>query len=126
MAASAAEWSGAPGRCMTSSACAAIADHTGETGCGSGAVCCIDTPDVADNPPVPTGDELMMQAQVTTEMTNWAVMILHDPVTYPMFSTAMKTSRLRHDVGAERLRHLAVGELVRRDLYRRGLHLPMQ
>jgi hypothetical protein len=28
---------------------------------------------------------------VTPEMTNWAVMILNEPVTYPMFSTAMMT-----------------------------------
>ena len=32
----------------------------------------------------------MMQANDTTEMTTWAVMILHDPVTYPMFSTTTK------------------------------------
>ena len=35
--------------------------------------------------------ELMTQAQVTPEMTTWAVAILHDPVTYPMYSTAMMT-----------------------------------
>ena len=53
--------------------------------------CCIKTPNVADNPPTPTGYHLMMQAQVTPDMTTWAVAILRDPVTYPMFSTAMKT-----------------------------------
>ena len=31
------------------------------------------------------------QSQIASEMTDWAVMILNDPVTYPMFSTTMKT-----------------------------------
>lgn len=48
-------------------------------------------PSVADNPPVPSGYKLMTQSQVTPAMTDWAVMILHDPVTYPMFSTTTKT-----------------------------------
>ena len=30
-----------------------------------------------------------MQSEVTPEMTTWAVAILHDPATYPMFATAM-------------------------------------
>ena len=86
------EWGGAPGSCMTMAACAAIADHTLETGsCATGLGCCIDTPDVADNPPIPSGYHLLMQSQVTPAMTNWAVMILHDPVGYPMFSTTMMT-----------------------------------
>jgi hypothetical protein len=33
----------------------------------------------------------MQQSQVTPEMTAWAVSILNDPVTYPMFSTATRT-----------------------------------
>ena len=33
----------------------------------------------------------MMQSEVTPDMTSWAVAILHDPTTYPMFSTAMMT-----------------------------------
>lgn len=83
------QWSGAPGTCLASSACSALADHSPEpsTSCASGLSCCIDTPDVADNPPIPAGYKLMMQSMVTPAMTNWAVMILHDPVTYPMFST---------------------------------------
>jgi hypothetical protein len=48
-------------------------------------------PSVADNPPVPTGYKLMMQSEVTPDMTAWAVSILDDPTTYPMFSTAMMT-----------------------------------
>jgi hypothetical protein len=85
--------SGAPGDCMIASACSAIADHTPASGNCPGAEieCCIKTPNVADNPPIPAGYKLLDQAQVTTEMTNWAVSILHDPVTYPMFSTATRT-----------------------------------
>jgi hypothetical protein len=48
------------------------------------------TPSLADNPPVPVGWQLIMQSQVTPDMTAWATMILDDPVTYPMFSTATK------------------------------------
>jgi hypothetical protein len=82
------EWGGAPGSCLAPSACAALADHTAETGsCATGLECCIVTPNVADNPPTPAGYKLMMQSQVTPDMTNWAVAILHDPVTYPMFAT---------------------------------------
>jgi len=53
--------------------------------------CCVKTPDVADNPPIPAGYKLMAQADVTPEMTAWAVAILHDPVDYPIFSTALQT-----------------------------------
>jgi hypothetical protein len=82
------EWGGAPGTCMAASACAAIADHSAEPGsCATGLACCIDTPDIADDPPTPAGYKLMMQSQVTAAMTAWAVMILHDPVTYPMYAT---------------------------------------
>ena len=83
-------YSGAPGECMAVSACAAIADHSSFPGqcLGPSSVeCCIDTPDTADNPPFPTGYKLLTQAMVTPAMTTWAVSILHDPVTYPMFST---------------------------------------
>lgn len=85
---------GAPGQCLTVSECAALTSHTSYTGHCSGSAsieCCIKTPNVADNPPIPTGYKLMAQSQVTTDMTNWAVAILHDPVTYPMFSTTTKT-----------------------------------
>lgn len=85
---------GAPGRCMTVAACAAVPDHSSfASQCAGGASieCCIDTPDVADNPPIPAGYKLLAQSQVTPEMTTWAVTILHDPVTYPMFSSTTKT-----------------------------------
>jgi hypothetical protein len=48
-------------------------------------------PSVADNPPIPAGYKLMQQADVTAEMTAWAVSILQDPTDYPMFATATKT-----------------------------------
>jgi hypothetical protein len=85
---------GVYGSCTTTAACAALGDHTSESGFCPGpssVECCIDTPDVSDNPPVPMGWQLMQQSMVTTAMTDWAVMILHDPVTYPMWSTTMQT-----------------------------------
>jgi hypothetical protein len=85
---------GVYGSCMTTASCAALGDHTSVSGfCPgpSGVECCIDTPDVSDNPPVPMGWVLMQQSMVTAAMTNWAVMILDDPVTYPMWSTTMQT-----------------------------------
>lgn len=85
---------GVYGACMTAMSCTALGDHTSVTGFCPGPTsieCCIDTPDVTDNPPVPMGWQLMQQSMVTTAMTNWAVMILHDPVTYPMWSTTMQT-----------------------------------
>ncbi len=85
-------WGGAPGTCLSSSACAAIPDHTAKSAdCATGLACCIQTPDVADNPPIPAGYRLMRQAEVTPEMTDWAVMILHDPVTFPMYATTTRT-----------------------------------
>jgi hypothetical protein len=81
---------GAPGTCITTEACAALGDHTSYPGYCPGAAdiqCCIVTPNVADNPPVPAGWQLMAQADVTQAMTDWAVMILNEPTTYPMFST---------------------------------------
>jgi hypothetical protein len=85
---------GAPGQCITVSACAALGDHSSYAGYCPGPAnieCCIDTPDVTDDPPVPAGWQLMQQSQVTAAMTTWAVAILNDPVTYPMFSTTTKT-----------------------------------
>jgi hypothetical protein len=84
-------WSGAPGQCTTVAACAALSDHTSYSGgCPEPAECCIKTPSTADNPPIPAGYHLMQQSQVTPEMTAWAVSILNDPATYPMFATATK------------------------------------
>lgn len=92
--ANACEWGGAPGHCMTASSCKAIADRTPyASGCGgdTGLECCIKTPSTADNPPIPPGYKLLQQSQVTPDMTKWAVAILDDPMTYPMFSTTTKT-----------------------------------
>lgn len=83
------EWSGAPGTCMMSSACAAMPGYSSEP--AGSCSCCIVTPSVANDPPTPTGYKLMQQSMVTPAMTTWAVMILNDPVTYPMFSTATMT-----------------------------------
>jgi hypothetical protein len=85
---------GAPGTCISTSDCTALGDHTSYAGHCAGPAdiqCCIVTPNVANNPPVPTGYKLMMQSEVTPAMTTWAVMILNDPTTYPMFSTTMMT-----------------------------------
>jgi hypothetical protein len=85
---------GNPGVCIETETCAMMSDHTSTAGHCAGPAdveCCTKTPNVADNPPIPAGYELMMQSQVTPEMTTWAVMILDDPTDYPIFSTAMKT-----------------------------------
>ena len=81
---------GESGDCLDTTACAALGDHVSEPGHCAGPAsiqCCLKTPAVADNPPTPAGYKLMMQSEVTPAMTTWAVAILHDPVTYPMFST---------------------------------------
>jgi hypothetical protein len=85
---------GVYGQCITTSSCTALGGHTSLAGYCAGPAsieCCIKTPSVADNPPVPAGWKLMSQSAVTPDMTNWAVAILHDPTDYPMFSTAMRT-----------------------------------
>ncbi len=83
---------GAPGQCLEVDACASLSDHTSiaDACADPPGACCIVTPNVADNPPVPAGWELLMQSLVTAELTAWAVQILDDPATYPMFATATK------------------------------------
>lgn len=84
---------GVYGECITISACAAMAGWMSTPGYCPGPAdieCCTKTPNVADNPPVPPGWVLMPQSAVTPEMTTWAVSILNDPVTYPMFSTTTR------------------------------------
>jgi hypothetical protein len=51
--------------------------------------CCALTPDINNNPPTPRGWVHMTDPEVTPAMTTWAVMILRDPIDYPMFSTAI-------------------------------------
>jgi hypothetical protein len=78
------------GECMTTTDCAALGDHTSTPGYCPGAAdieCCSQSPNVADNPAVPVGWKLMAQADVTPDMTTWAVTILQHPTTYPMFSS---------------------------------------
>ncbi len=86
--------SGISGHCITTASCAAMTGYQSTAGHCAGAAdiqCCTLTPDVASNPPIPTGYRLMMQSEVTSAMTAWAVAILHDPTTYPMFSTTTMT-----------------------------------
>lgn len=84
------ESTGVWGTCMSTSDCAALGAHSSTPGLCPGPAdiqCCAKTPNVADNPPVPAGWKLMQQSDVTPAMTTWAVAILKDPTTYPMFST---------------------------------------
>ena len=87
------EWGGAPGACLSTADCAALPGHTAFAGQCPGPStiqCCLVTPDPANNPPTPAGYVLMQQSDVTPDMTTWAVAILSDPATYPMFSTTTK------------------------------------
>ncbi len=83
---------GVPGVCILVSACASMGSTSTPGYCPGPAdiECCTATPSVADNPPTPAGYMLMPQSEVTPAMTAWAVMILDDPATYPMFSTTTK------------------------------------
>ena len=78
------------GQCILVSSCAALGNHTSYSGYCPGPAdieCCVDT----HNEPTPAGWAPMQDAQVTPPMTTWAVAILNDPATYPMYSTATKT-----------------------------------
>ncbi len=83
------------GQCITTADCTALGEHTSTAGFCPGAPpdveCCTTTPNVADNPPVPAGWVLMQESAVAPAMTAWAVMILDDPTTYPMYSTTIQT-----------------------------------
>ncbi len=83
---------GVSGQCMTVASCTALSNHTSTPSiCPDAAdTCCTLTPSVASNPAVPVGWILMPQAAVTADMTAWAVAILNDPTTYPMFSMTMR------------------------------------
>jgi hypothetical protein len=88
------ESTGVSGTCMSTSDCAALGAYSSTPGLCPGPAdiqCCAKTPNVADNPPVPTGWKLMQQIDVTPEMTAWAVAILKDPTTYPMFGATTQT-----------------------------------
>jgi hypothetical protein len=84
---------GVGGQCLDVTECAGRMGYTSTPGyCpGPAAIeCCTLVPSVANNPPVPDGWKLMSQADVTPDMTAWAVAILDDPTSYPMFSTTMR------------------------------------
>jgi hypothetical protein len=88
------ESTGVWGTCLSTTDCAALGAYTSTPGLCPGPStiqCCAPTPNVADNPPIPAGWKLMQQADVTSAMTSWALAILNDPVTYPMFSTTTQT-----------------------------------
>ena len=88
------ESTGVWGTCMSTSDCAALGAYSSTPGLCPGPAdiqCCAKTPNVADNPPISAGWKLMQQSDVTPEMTNWAVAILKDPSTYPMFSTTTQS-----------------------------------
>ena len=78
------------GHCISTASCAAMPGYSSTPGLCPGPAnieCCSLTPDLTTNPPFPAGYRLLMQSEVTAPMTTWAVMILHDGATYPMFST---------------------------------------
>jgi hypothetical protein len=86
--------SGVTGQCLSTSDCTALGAYSSTPGYCPGPAdieCCAPTPNVADNPPVPSGWQLMQQSAVTPAMTAWAVAILNAPATYPMFSTTTQT-----------------------------------
>jgi hypothetical protein len=85
---------GVTGTCLTAAGCDALAGHVSTPGdCSESPAleCCTLAPNVADNPPVPAGWAPLPQASVTSDIATWAVSILHDPTTYPMFSTSTRT-----------------------------------
>jgi hypothetical protein len=89
-ASAACAYEGEPGTCVATTSCAALANHSAFAGLCPGPAniqCCVETPSVANNPPAPVGYKLMIQSDVTPDMTTWAVMILDDPADYPMFAT---------------------------------------
>jgi hypothetical protein len=84
---------GNPGQCLDTSACAALASHVSTAGFCPGPAnieCCTKAPNTADNPPTPAGYQLMKQADVTADMTTWAIAILHDTTNYPLFASVLK------------------------------------
>jgi hypothetical protein len=79
---------------MEVSDCEAITDYEATPGYCPGAAdiqCCSKVPNPVDNPPVPAGWQLMQQADVTQDMTDWAVSILDDPTDYPMYAVTYQT-----------------------------------
>ncbi len=80
---------GAVGQCIAASDCTPPDQHAFAGHCpGPASIeCCMNI----KNPAFPAGYKLMTQKEVTPAMTAWAVAILHDPSTYPMFATTTMT-----------------------------------
>ena len=78
------------GQCMDAITCSSLPSFTPIKGycplLPAQIQCCVLTPTLASNPPLPAAWSLMQQASVTSEMTQFAVDLLHDPQDYPMFS----------------------------------------
>ena len=83
---------GLSGQCVAAPNCSST-DQVSTPGlCGDGGlVCCTATPSVADNAAPPSGWVPLPSADVTEEITNWAVAIVADPATYPMYSETQQT-----------------------------------
>jgi hypothetical protein len=99
------------GHCITTASCSAMTGYSSTAGLCPGPAnieCCSLTPDLSTNPAFPTGYRLMMQSEVTAAMTSWAVMILHDGATYPMFS--MTTTSFTNSAGTGPVMVMAVVE----------------
>ena len=82
------------GHCISTASCSAMSGYSSTAHLCPGPAnieCCALTPDLSTNPPFPTGYRLMMQSEVTAPMTTWAVAILHDGATYPMFTSTLMT-----------------------------------
>ena len=84
---------GQPGICLSDAECASLPAFAPAAPSGvlvrceesQSGVCCMMRPDVASNPPVPSGWRLMSQADVTANMTEWAVDILRDVPRFALF-----------------------------------------
>ena len=78
------------GQCMSVSTCQGLPDFQAVPGycpqLPQEVECCVLIPNTSMNPPVPLGWALMQQAAVTSQMTQFAVALLNDPESLPMFS----------------------------------------
>jgi hypothetical protein len=80
------------GQCVQTPNCSPTDQESTPGLCGDGGlVCCTAPPNVADNPQPPAGWVVLPQAEVTQAISDWAVAIVNDPVTYPMYSEVQQT-----------------------------------
>ncbi|HLK36083.1 MAG TPA: hypothetical protein VKU41_04975 [Polyangiaceae bacterium] len=83
---------GVRGKCMDTSACAALGAHVATPGRCSGPAniaCCTSEPRYEDH--APAGYKLLAQPRVTSEMVAWAAMIVDSSSIYCMGSTTQQT-----------------------------------